>query len=115
VLAILATACSSGSKHANTSGSKASPCPLIATLDSTAASVAHADVSDPQAFKRTLDDAVTKYVTTVQQLRAVVPADVKPDLDRLEAAVHQYRFQDAAGMRTSLDAYAASNCATTGS
>ena len=115
VLAFVATACSSGSQDANKPAAKASPCPLIATLDSTAAAVAHANVADPQAFKHTLDAAVAKYVTTVQELRQVVPDNVKPDLDRLEAAVHQYRFEDAASMRASLDAYASAHCTTTGS
>ncbi len=115
MLALVATACSSGSKHANNATAKDSPCPLIATLDNTAAAVAHANVADPQAFKHTLDAAVAKYVTTVQQLREVVPDNVKPDLDRLEAAVHQYRFEDAVSMRASLDAYASAHCTTTGS
>jgi hypothetical protein len=115
LLGFVAAGCSGGTKHAKNAAPKASPCPLIASLDQTAASVAHANVADPQGFQRTLDAAVTKYVTTVQELRTVVPANLRPDLDRLEAAVHQYRFQDAVTMRASLDAYASNNCATTGS
>ncbi len=103
-------ACSSGSGGDKQSTPKASPCPLVARLDETAASVARANVSDPDAFKRSLDKAVDQYVTTVRDLKRVTPEDLRPDLDRMEAAVHQYRFQDAATARASLDAFASTAC-----
>jgi hypothetical protein len=104
-------ACSSGSSGGDKkSAPRESPCPLVARLDATAATVAHADVSDPAAFKVTLAAAVDRYVATVRALKRVTPQDLRADLDRMEAAVHQYRFQDAASARASLDAFAASMC-----
>ena len=92
---------------------KESPCPLVAQLDATAATVARANVSDPMTFQRTLAGAVDRYVATVRALRRVAPENLRPDLDRMEAAVHQYRFEDAASARASLDAFAASACGNT--
>jgi hypothetical protein len=107
-------ACSSGSSRGDQkTAPKESPCPLVARLDATAATVAHADVSDPAAFKRTLAAAVDRYVVTVRALKRVTPEDLSADLDRMEAAVHQYRFEDAASARASLDAFAASACGST--
>jgi hypothetical protein len=106
-------ACSGGSGRDKTTAPKQSPCPLVARLDQTAATVARADVRDPDAFKRTLDDAVNRYVATVRELKRVTPAELKPELDRMEAAVHQYRFQDAATARASIDTYTATTCGRT--
>ncbi len=107
-------ACSSGtSRGAQKAAPKESPCPLVARLDATAATVAHADVSDPAVFNLTLAAAVDRYVATVRALKRVTPEDLRADLDRMEAAVHQYRFQDAASARASLDAFAASACGGT--
>ncbi len=106
-------ACSSSSGGARKTTPKASPCPLVARLDATAATVAHANVSDPAAFTSTLAAAVDRYVATVRELKRVTPEDLRADLDRMEAAVHQYRFQDAASARASLDAFAASTCGST--
>jgi hypothetical protein len=103
-------ACSSGSGRAKKSTPAQSPCPLVAQLDATAATVARANVADPDAFKRTLENAVDRYVATVRELKRVTPADLRADLDRMEAAVHQYRFQDAATARASLDAFASTAC-----
>jgi len=106
-------ACSGNSAAGNRSTApKASPCPLVAQLDQTAATVARADVSDPAAFQLTLAAAVDRYVATVRALQRVAPENLRPDLDRMEAAVHQYRFEDAASARASLDAFAASACGT---
>ena len=105
--------CSSGSKHAAAPATaKTSPCGLIATLDDTAAKVAHADVSDPDAFTQTRNAAVNTYVTTVRELKAAMPGTYDDDLDRLEAAVHQYNFQDAVAPRAALDDYVAAHCGT---
>jgi hypothetical protein len=104
-------ACSSGrSAVGQKTAPKESPCPLVSRLDATAATVAHADISDPAAFKLTLAAAVDRYVATVRELKRVTPDDLRADLDRMEAAVHQYRFEDAASARASLDAFAASAC-----
>ena len=108
--ALLVAGCSGGSGRAHKAEAKDSPCPLVAQLDQIAAQVGHTDVADPVAFERELGDAVTKYADTVRRLKAVVPTTLGPDLDRLEAAVHQYRFQDAAVARASLDEYAATEC-----
>ena len=112
VVALAIAGCSGGSgssKGASSTGS-GKACALIATLDETTASVAHLDVSNPDAYKQGLDAAVTKYADTVRQLKGEVPTDLGPDLDRLEAAVHQYRFDDAVAAKQSLDSYAADKC-----
>ena len=113
LVALSLCACSSSAGRDKTTQPKQSPCPLVARLDQTAAMVARADVRDPDAFKRTLDDAVNRYVATVRELKRVTPSDLKPDLDRMEAAVHQYRFQEAATARASIDTYAATTCGRT--
>jgi hypothetical protein len=106
--------CSTGSSgDGQKTAPKESPCPLVARLDATAAKVARADVSDPGAFKQTLAAAVDRYVATVRALKRVTPDDLRADLDRMEAAVHQYRFEDAASARASLDAFAAGACGST--
>ena len=112
-LALLAPASCSGGGGGGTpsAGEKpASACPLIATLDQTAADVAQADVSDPDAFAQTLENAVARYTSTVTDLKKVVPDSLDPDLDRLLAAVQQQRFEDAVRARASLDAWAATEC-----
>jgi hypothetical protein len=114
VCVVACLAACSGSSGAGNQGTapKQSPCPLVAQLDQTAATVARADVSDPAAFQLTLTAAVDRYVATVRALKRVAPQNLRPDLDRLEAAVHQYRFEDAASARASVDAFAASACGT---
>ena len=110
VLAVLAAnGCSGGSKKSGPGGKPAS-CALIADLDTTVASVAKADVSDPDAFNATLNTAIKKYVATVRQLKAVTPASLQSDLDRLIAAVDQERFGDASDARAALDEYALTTC-----
>ncbi len=111
VVALGAGACSSGS-GAEHSTRKPPPCPLIEKLDETAASVAGADVADPDAFGRTLDQAVATYVSTVRQLRKETPSELHDDLERIGAAVDQYRFQDAVNARAALDTFAAMTCGT---
>jgi hypothetical protein len=106
LLAIVALAACGG--DAGSSSSRA--CALVERLDETAATVAAADVSDPEAFERTLADAVTRYADTVRELKDLTPPELAPDLDRLLAAVQQRRFHDAIGLRASLDTYAASRC-----
>jgi hypothetical protein len=104
-------ACSSGAKKSGgTSNGKPSACDLISQLDQTAALVAHADVSDPDAFAKMLNAAVAKYVATVERLKQVTPSTLQVDLDRIIAAVHQERFDDAATARASLDEYALTTC-----
>jgi hypothetical protein len=100
--------CSSGGSKSGSG--KNGACALVARLDDIASGVARADVSDPSGFKRTLDTAVTQYATTVHDLRPLVPDDVREDLDRVEASVKQYRFEDALTDRVALDAYAQTSC-----
>ena len=112
VVALAIAGCSGGTGAGKgaTGGGSAKACALIARLDETTASVARLDVSDPDAYKQGLDAAVTKYADTVRALKREVPHNLGPDLDRLEAAVHQYRFDDAAAAKQSLDTYAADKC-----
>ena len=112
LLVLLLAACSGGSGAKQGGGNKSGlgPCPLIAMLDQTAAQVASADVSDPAAFQKTLSQASTQYISTIRALKPLVPATVQPDLDRVEAAVHQRRYQDALVARSSLDQYTATEC-----
>ncbi len=109
VVVLIAGGCSGGSKKSGPSGKPAS-CALIAQLDEIVGVVAHANVSDPEAFNAALNTAVTKYVATVKQLKSETPANLQPDLDRLIAAVDQERFDDAADARVSLDQYALTEC-----
>ena len=44
-------------------------CTLIGRLADTAQIVEKADISDPEAFQSALDDAVAKYVATIDDLR----------------------------------------------
>jgi hypothetical protein len=111
VLVVLAASgCSSGGSKKSGPGGKPASCALIADLDTTVASVAKADVSDPDAFNATLNTAIKKYVATVSQLKGVTPASLQSDLDRLIAAVDQERFDDAADARAALDEYALTTC-----
>jgi hypothetical protein len=93
----------SGSNHG-------AACAYVAKLDEIADGVSRADVHDPDAFKKTLDDAVQDYVTNVKSLQAVAPASLHPSLDRVESDVQQYRFDAARADRADLDAYAARTC-----
>lgn len=89
----------------------AAACALLGRLDDAAAPVEAADVSDPDAFDAALDEAVSGYVAVLDELRAVLPGDLHRELDRLEAAVTQYRFEDAVDARLVLDEFADRECA----
>jgi hypothetical protein len=99
-----------------TSGSKSSAphrpaaCTYVAKLDDIADSVARADVRDPDTFKKTLSTAAREYVSNVRELAAVAPAELHAGLERVEADVQQYRFDDALTDRAELDAYAQRTC-----
>jgi len=108
VVAMTGSACSGFSKHAG--DSHRSACPLFTELDRTARAVGRADVADPGQFQQTLDTATKHYAATARELRKVVPARLRSDVDRLEAAVEQYRFGDAATARHDLDDYATRRC-----
>jgi hypothetical protein len=103
-------ACSRGS-GASSKGNGA--CALIAKLDDTAATVARADVSDPAAFKKTLDVAVAQYLATLHALRLRVPADAQRSVDRVIADVQQLRFDDARTDRADLNDFATRECGRT--
>jgi hypothetical protein len=111
VLALVAAACSSGSAGSSKGGNGA--CALITKLDDTAAVVARADVSDPTAFKKTLDNAVAQYLATLRSLRPRVPPAVQKSVDRVIADVQQLRFDDARSDRSELDDYAEHECGRT--
>jgi hypothetical protein len=105
-------ACSSSLTHKKAGKSPA--CPLIADLDRITADVVQADVSDPVKFKVMLDGAVKRYVATIDRLKDVAPADLDDELDKVAAAVQQYRFQEAVTERTAIDDFAARECGRTG-
>jgi len=112
VLPIAAAACGdgSGSKGAGSKASTSRACTYIAKLDTIAQTVAQADVSDPDGFKKTLDTAVRDYVANLVELRAAAPADLHASIDRAQADVQQYRFEAAVGDRAPLDVYAQREC-----
>jgi hypothetical protein len=109
--ALLAGCGVTGSKSSGSDHSAA--CAYVAKLDEIADGVGRADVHDPDAFKKTLDDAVQEYVTNVESLRAVAPAELRATLDRVESDVKQYRFSAAVTDRADLDAYAQHTCGLT--
>jgi hypothetical protein len=85
-------------------------CPLLTRMADTAASVEQADLSDPQAFDEVLEAAVMEYNATLDDLRDSLPDDLDDTLDRLEAAMEQYDFDEALRVRAPLDAYAEAEC-----
>ena len=109
---ITLTACSDGGSSAGPFGAAAA-CPILARLARTGQTVAHANVSDPEAFEATLQTAVANYVRAAQGLRRAVPPRLRDDVDRMIAAAQQRRFSDAADARNTIDAYARSECKTT--
>jgi hypothetical protein len=102
--------CSSGGGAKSSAPHRPSACSYVAKLDDIANAVARADVSDPVAFKKTLDTAAHDYVTNVHELAAVAPAELQVGLQRVAADVAQFRFEAALTDRTELDAYAARTC-----
>jgi hypothetical protein len=110
-LVLVLAACGKASGSAkSTKASTPSACTYVAKLDTIAATVANADVHQPEEFKKTLDTAVHDYVANVRELRAVAPADLRGGLERVEADVQQYRFDAALTDRAALDSYAARTC-----
>ena len=107
VLALALGGCAGGSADA-VGASKA--CPLLADLAETGQTVARADVSDPAAFDHTIRDATTEYVRTARKLRDAVPPALRPEVERMIAAVERHRFADANGARARIDAYARAAC-----
>ena len=105
-------ACSSGGTSLTKAFGPAPACPLLAKLAQTGQTVAQANVSDPAAFDATLQTAVASYVQTAKGLRAVVPANLRSDVDRMITAVQQHRFADAVTARNAIDDYAQSACKT---
>jgi hypothetical protein len=85
-------------------------CTLISQLAATADTVNRADIADPEKFNAALDDAVAKYVRTIDDLRRAVPSTLRESLDRLQAAVEQYDFDEALAARAPLDEYGATHC-----
>jgi hypothetical protein len=110
LIATLLAGCTGGGSDGSEPTNRASPCELVARLDMIAAGVARIDISDPAESQKQIDAAIAEYVSTVRALRGVAPDDMKADLDRVESAVQQSRFEDAATDRASLDVYAARNC-----
>jgi hypothetical protein len=110
VAAVILGSCSGGGQSKSSRSAGPNACTFVAKLDQIANTVKRANVSDPIAFKKTLDSAVHAYVTNVRELRAVAPVELHPDLERFEADVQQYRFDAALTDRAELDAYAQRTC-----
>jgi hypothetical protein len=106
--------CSGASGSSGNGGAKVGErqvlCPLVARLDRSGADVARVDVKDPGAFDNALGAAVKRYIATLDALRDVVPRDLRDDLERLRAAVEQYRFGDGVEAHAALDTYAKGIC-----
>jgi hypothetical protein len=85
-------------------------CTLIERLDATGKDVAAADVRDPATFDAALDSAVKQYSTVLADLEKVAPSSLRADVQRLQAAVEQYRFADGVEPHAALDTYRTSNC-----
>ena len=110
-VSIALTGCAS---HHNASRSQSSPaCPLLAQLASTGLTVAHANVSDPDAFERTLRAAVASYLRTAQRLQTAVPERLRADVEHMILAIRTDHFSDAKGARSQIDAYERSTCRST--
>lgn len=92
------------------SGNDDATCRLVERLAATAQTVEQADISDPDAFEAALDVAVLEYSATVDDLLDVAPKSLRDDLERMKAAVEQYRFEDAITARAALDDYTARAC-----
>ena len=88
-------------------------CPLLARMADTATAVEQADISDPAAFDEILEAAVMEYTAILDDLRDTVPDELDDTLDRLEAAMEQYDFDEALRVRAPLDAYAEAECTVT--
>jgi hypothetical protein len=100
----LGAACGGGESHE-------AACALFARLDQPAGAVEGADLADPGGFEEALDAAVLQYTATIDDLRAELPVDLHDELDRIEAAVAQYRFTDAIDDRVTLEGFEQEHCA----
>jgi hypothetical protein len=110
VLAATVASCSNSGGGKASAPSRPAACAIVAKLDAIADTVARADVNDPDTFNQTLSSAVKEYVSNVRALVVVAPTQLRPDLDRVEADVQQYRFDAARDDSADLDAYAATAC-----
>jgi hypothetical protein len=111
---LLLAACSGTSGGGSDDGlGNKDACPLLESLDATVAKVAALDPADPGAFDRGMEEAINTYADTIAELQKIVPDDLVPDLERIEAAVRQERFDDAVEERTKLDEYAQTTCGRT--
>ena len=110
MLVLVLAGCGGGGAGADA----AAVCPLVTRLAGTAEIVAQADLADPDAFAQALDAAVSEYVAILGELREEAPEELADDLDRLEAAVTQYDFDEAVRARAALDEFAGRSCGGTG-
>jgi hypothetical protein len=109
---VAVSACSGGGGASGDSDLRTKAvCGLMVRLAESAEPVEEVDVADPARFETALDEAVGQYVATVDELRELVPDELDDDLDQLEAAASQYRFEDALAARIALDEYAQATCA----
>lgn len=85
-------------------------CDLIERLAKTADDLETADLRDPDAFEAALAAASAEYVETVDALLDVAPDALRPDLQRMKAAVQQERYDDAIDARAAIDDYGRRTC-----
>jgi hypothetical protein len=86
-------------------------CALLERLDRTGEAVAAVDARDPTAFDEALANAVQEYTEVLDELREAVPSELRDDVERLRAAVEQYRFTDGVDARAALAAHGDAACA----
>jgi hypothetical protein len=111
IVACAMAACSSGDSNSSSlRGDTQAVCTLVERLDRTGEDVAAANVEDPEVFGDTLDSAVEAYTDILDDLHDVVPTDLRDDVERLNAAVEQYRFNDGVEPHAAIDAYASRSC-----
>jgi hypothetical protein len=89
---------------------RSAACALVKKLNATGTIVARADVKDPARFDAAMHKAVRQYTDTLDALRRVVPKPLVANVDRLHAAVDQYRFNDGIEDHVALDDFASRNC-----
>jgi hypothetical protein len=111
-VSIVLTGCA-GHRSASHPSQPRPACPLLAQLARTGLTVAHADVSDPDAFEMTLRAAVASYLRTAQRLQAAVPAHLRADVEHMIVAIRTDHFSDAEGARADIDDYERSTCRST--
>ena len=69
-----------------------------------------ADVADPDAFTKTLDDAVDQYVADLRTLDKIAPEALHDAIGDVSRAMRRHDFAAALTARAPLDAFSAAEC-----